>query len=143
MRGRRAGWNGSDSAARLRRGPADDRMLRSRSMHERNADERPVFEGGGGVSARPMRSVDVAGFIGNHGLWTEAQYAALGQMRRVVDELGIELVRFAFVDQHGIVRSKTIARGALTGALKNGVTAPSSLLLKDTSGQSVFAVFSS
>lgn len=112
-------------------------------MHERNADERPVFEGGGGVSARPMRSVDVAGFIGNHGLWTEAQYAALGQMRRVVDELGIEMVRFAFVDQHGIVRSKTIARGALTGALKNGVTAPSSLLLKDTSGQSVFAVFSS
>src|SRR5690606_41759118 len=100
MRGRRAGWNGSDSAARLRRGPADDRMLRSRSMHERNADERPVFEGGGGVSARPMRSVDVAGLIGNHGLWTEAQYAALGQMRRVVDEMGFATVRIAVHYQH-------------------------------------------
>lgn len=112
-------------------------------MHERNADERPVFEGGGGVSARPILSVDVSGFIGRHNLWTEAQYAALGQMRRVVDELGIEMVRFAFADQHGILRSKTIARGALTSSLRNGVTAPSSLLLKDTSGQSVFSVFSS
>jgi len=111
-------------------------------MRERNADERPVASAGGGVSARPMLAADRAGFIGRHELWSDAQYAASAQMRRVVDELGIEMVRFAFVDQHGIVRSKTVARGAITSAMRNGVTAPSSLLLKDTSGQSVFAVFS-
>lgn len=111
-------------------------------MHERNADERPVFEGGGGVSARPMLAKDREGFIGTHDLWNEAQYAALGQMRRVIDELGIEMVRFVFADQHGILRGKTIARGAISSVLRSGLTVPSSLLLKDTSGQSVFSVFS-
>ncbi|MBB2975349.1 glutamine synthetase [Microbacterium endophyticum] len=111
-------------------------------MHERNVDERPIAEGGGGVSARPMLAKDREGFIGRHELWSEAQYAAAGQMRRVMDELGIEMVRFSFVDQHGILRGKTLARAAVATALRSGVTAPSSLLLKDTSGQSVFSVFS-
>lgn len=111
-------------------------------MRERNVDERPVAESGGGVSARPMLAKDREGYIGRHGLWSEAQYAAAGQMRRVVDELGIEMVRFSFVDQHGVLRGKTIARGGIAAAMRSGVTAPSSLLLKDTSGKSVFSVFS-
>lgn len=110
-------------------------------MRERNVDERPVAESGGGISARPMLAKDREGFIGRHGLWSEEQYAAAGQMRRVIDELGIEMVRFSFVDQHGVLRGKTIARGGIAGAMRSGVTAPSSLLLKDTSGQSVFSVF--
>ncbi len=111
-------------------------------MHERNVDERAVAEGGGGISARPMLAKDRDGFIHRHDLWTEAQYAAAGQMRRVMDEIGIEMVRFSFADQHGILRGKTLTRAAVPTALRSGVTAPSSLLLKDTSGQSVFAVFS-
>ncbi|WP_100811542.1 MULTISPECIES: glutamine synthetase family protein [unclassified Microbacterium] len=111
-------------------------------MHERNVDERAVAEGGGGISARPMLAKDRDGFIHRHDLWTEAQYAAAGQMRRVMDEIGIEMVRFSFVDQHGILRGKTLTRAAVPTALRSGVTAPSSLLLKDTSGQSVFSVFS-
>lgn len=111
-------------------------------MRERNVDERRVSDNGGGVSARPMLAKDRAGFIGRHGLWSEAQYAAAGQLRRVMDELGIEMVRFSFVDQHGILRGKTIARAGVDAVLRSGVTVPSSLLLKDTSGQSVFAVFS-
>lgn len=111
-------------------------------MRERNVDERPVSESGGGISARPMLAADREGFVHRHGLWSEAQYAAAGQMRRVIDELGIDMVRFSFVDQHGILRGKTIARGGITAAMRSGVTAPSSLLLKDTSGQSVFPVFS-
>ncbi|MEU6642560.1 glutamine synthetase family protein [Saccharomonospora sp. NPDC046836] len=111
-------------------------------MRERNADERPVAAAGGGVSARPLLREDRGGFIDRHDLWTEAQYAAAGQLRRVIDELGIEMVRFSFVDQHGILRGKTLARAAVPAALRSGITAPSSLLLKDTSGQSVFPVFS-
>ncbi|MCC2032492.1 glutamine synthetase family protein [Microbacterium allomyrinae] len=111
-------------------------------MRERNVDERPVAESGGGVSARPMLAKDREGYIGRHALWSEAQYAAAGQMRRVVDELGIEMVRFSFVDQHGVLRGKTITRGGIAASMRSGVTAPSSLLLKDTSGQSVYSVFS-
>jgi glutamine synthetase len=112
-------------------------------VRERNVDERRVSDNGGGVSARPMLAKGRDGFIGRHGLWDEVDYAAAGQMRRVMDELGIEMVRFSFVDQHGILRGKTIARAGVDAALRSGVTAPSSLLVKDTSGQSVFSVFSS
>jgi glutamine synthetase len=62
-------------------------------------------------------------------------------MRRVVDEVGLEMVRFSFADQHGILRGKTLTRDAVPFALRSGVTAPSSLLLKDTSGKTVFPVF--
>jgi len=97
-------------------------------MPESNLDERPV--------------ADRASFIDRHGLWSEWQHAAAAQMRRMVDELGIEMLRFSFVDEHGVLRGKTIARGRIWAALHSGVTAPSSLLLKDTSGKSVFSVFS-
>ncbi|WP_375341722.1 glutamine synthetase family protein [Patulibacter defluvii] len=89
-----------------------------------------------------MLAADRGGFVDRHDLWSEAQYAAAGQIRRVVDEVGVTLVRLAFVDQHGILRGKTLTVDALPGALRDGITAPSSLLLKDTSGRSVFSVFS-
>ncbi|WP_306204518.1 glutamine synthetase family protein [Actinoplanes sp. RD1] len=107
-----------------------------------STDERDVAEGGGGWNARPLLAADRGGFIDRHDLWSEAQFAAAGQVRRVVDELGLELVRFSFADQHGVLHGKTLTRAALPGALRSGVTAPSSLLLKDTSGRSAFGVFS-
>lgn len=108
---------------------------------ERNADSRIVAEGGHGPSARPMLAADRGGFVDQHDCWSEAQYAAAVQVRRVVDEVGLERVRICFADQHGILRSKTVTRDALPGVLRDGITAPSSLLLKDTSGKSVFPVF--
>lgn len=107
----------------------------------RNVDERDVAENGGGASARPLLDADRGGFIERHDLWSGAQYAAAAQMRRVIDELGIEMVRFGFVDQHGVIHGKTISRPAVAAAMRSGLTAPSSLLLKDTSGKSVFTVF--
>ena len=62
-------------------------------------------------------------------------------IQKEIESRGIEVVRFAFVDQHGILRSKTIAAAAVGAALENGVGFPSSLLLKDTSNKSVFPVF--
>ena len=108
----------------------------------RSTDERPFAEGGTGARARPLRAEDRAGFVGRHALWTDAQYAAAAQLRRVLDETGVEMVRVAFADQHGVLRGKTVTRSSLAAALRSGVTAPSSLLLKDTSGKSVFPVFS-
>ncbi|GAA1607673.1 glutamine synthetase family protein [Actinoplanes couchii] len=107
----------------------------------RSVDERLVAEGGGGWDARPMLAAERGGFIDRHGLWSNEQWAAAGQIRRVIDELGLELIRFSFADQHGILHGKTLTRASIPGALRDGVTAPSSLLLKDSSGQSVMPVF--
>jgi glutamine synthetase len=54
---------------------------------------------------------------------------------------GLDAVRFAFADQHGLLRSKTIAAAELASAQKSGVGFPSSLLAKDTSNRTVFPVF--
>jgi glutamine synthetase len=106
--------------------------------HERSVDERPAAEGGG---ARPLLGADPAGFVTRHGLWGDAEYAAAAQLRRVSDELGVELVRLSFTDQHGVVHGKTLTRDALQAALSGSVSVPSSLLLKDTSGKTVYPVF--
>ncbi len=93
------------------------------------------------AEVRPLLGTDPAGFVARHGLWGDAEHAAAAQVRRVVDEHGIELVRVAFCDQHGVLRGKTFARDAFWSVLEGGATAPSSLLLKDTSGASVYPVF--
>ncbi|MFI5953290.1 glutamine synthetase family protein [Cryptosporangium sp. NPDC051539] len=88
-----------------------------------------------------MLAAERGGFIERHDLWSAEQYAAAAQVRRVIDELGLDLVRFSFADHHGLLRGKTVARAGVASALRSGLTAPSSLLLKDTSGRSVFPVF--
>jgi glutamine synthetase len=82
-----------------------------------------------------------AGFIERHGLWDDAEYAAAAQALRVIDEHGIELIRVAFPDQHGVLRGKTLTREAFGGVLRDGVAAPSTLVLKDTAGRTVYPVF--
>jgi glutamine synthetase len=104
-------------------------------------DERPVAEAGGGSTVRPMLAADREGFVARHELWDDAKHAAAAQVRRVVDELGVERVRVGFADQHGMVHGKTVTREALPSALRSGITVPSSLLLKDTSGRTVMPVF--
>ena len=54
---------------------------------------------------------------------------------------GVDLVRFVFADQHGVLRGKTVTREAMRSVLDGGIGAPSSLLLKDTSGKTAFGVF--
>ncbi|GLY03144.1 MULTISPECIES: glutamine synthetase family protein [Actinoplanes] len=106
-----------------------------------SVDERAVAEGGGGWDARPMLASERGGFIDRHDLWSQAQYAAAGQVRRVIDELGLELIRFSFADQHGVLHGKTLTRLSAPAAFRDGLTAPSSLLLKDSSGRSALPVF--
>ena len=112
--------------------------MESGARHERSADERPVSLGG---SARPMLAADRDGFVDKHDLWGEAEHAAAAQIRRVIDERGIEMVRVAFCDQHGTLRGKTLVGDGLWSGLRGGVRVPSSLVLKDTSGKSVYPVF--
>ncbi len=106
-----------------------------------NLDGRPASQGGSRPGVRPLAVAERSGFVARHELWSERQYADEEQMRRVLDELGVELVRVAFSDQFGVLRGKTVTRAALPGVLRSGITVPSSLLLKDMSGKSTFPVF--
>jgi glutamine synthetase len=81
------------------------------------------------------------GFVERHNLWTDAQFAAALQIRRIVDTHGIDLVRVSFPDQHGILRGKTLTTPAFEDALESGCTAPSTLVLKDTSHRTTYPVF--
>ncbi len=80
-------------------------------------------------------------FVERHGLWSDAQHAAARHALQEIQARGIELVRFSFADQHGLLRGKSIAAAALPDALANGVTVVSTLFAKDTSNKTVFPVF--
>lgn len=60
----------------------------------------------------------------------------------LINAEGIETVRIVFVDQHGILRGKTLVATALKSAFENGVKVPSTLLLKDTSHRTAFPIWS-
>ena len=80
-------------------------------------------------------------FVERHGLWNAAQRAAAKRLLKDVEARGIKAIRFSFADQHGILRGKTVAAGALNAALENGVTITSTLLLKDTSHRTAYPAF--
>lgn len=63
------------------------------------------------------------------------------ELLKEIADRGIETVRFAFADPHGLLRAKSIAAAEVPQALKKGVGFPSSLLAKDTSNRTVFPVF--
>ena len=64
------------------------------------------------------------------------------QIVELINAEGIETVRVVFVDQHGILRGKTLVATALKSAFENGVKVPSTLLLKDTSHRTAFPIWS-
>lgn len=80
-------------------------------------------------------------FVERHDLWTDAQYAAGFQVQRVLDTHDIELIRVSFADQHGLLRGKTVTREGFASVLQSGCSAPSTLVLKDTSHRTVYPVF--
>ena len=81
-------------------------------------------------------------FVDRHGLWSEADAEAAADIGRRIAEHGIEVVRFSFPDQHGILRGKAIMASEVESALRNGVSMTSTLLVKDTAHKTVPPVFS-
>jgi len=80
-------------------------------------------------------------FVERHALWSEAQRAAAKRLLEAIESRRIEVVRFSFADQHGILRGKTIAAADVKRTLENGVTITTTMLAKDTSHKTVFPVF--
>jgi len=81
-------------------------------------------------------------FVERHGLWDAGQADAARAVEKAIKRKDLELVRFSFCDQHGILRGKTLVAAEAVRALRCGVTMTSSLLAKDTSHRTVFPVFS-
>ena len=80
-------------------------------------------------------------FVERFGLWSAEQHAACAQVRQEIAARKLEVVRFSFPDQHGILRGKTLVAGEALPAMQAGVSLTSTLLAKDTSHKSVFPVF--
>lgn len=80
-------------------------------------------------------------FTDRFDVWSPAQKAASADVLKSVASNELQVVRVSFVDQHGILRGKTIAADALSSAFRNGVAATSTLLLKDTSHRTVFPIW--
>lgn len=73
--------------------------------------------------------------------WGKPEFTAAKAVLKAVEDSGIETIRITFVDQHGVTRSKTIMAEGLKSAFEKGVSMTSSLLMKDTSHETVFPVW--
>ena len=80
-------------------------------------------------------------FVARHGLWSAEQERAARAVERAIKQHGLELVRFSFADQHGVLRGKTLLASEVAGALRDGVTMTTTLLAKDTAHRTVYPVF--
>ena len=92
------------------------------------------------MSSHKRRSL-ARSFVDRCGLWSEAQTRAAAAVDKVIAQNKLELVRFSFPDQHGVLRGKTLLAAGARQALRNGVTMTSTLLAKDTAHHTVFPVF--
>jgi glutamine synthetase len=66
---------------------------------------------------------------------------AVERMTGLIDEHGVELVRFAWCDLHGVTRCKALTASAAQGALRDGLGMVSTLMLKDTSDRTAYRIF--
>jgi glutamine synthetase len=89
----------------------------------------------------PPRKLPASTFVSRHDLWTAEQERAADQIERAIRTGKLELVRFSFADQHGVLRGKTLLADDAVSALRSGVSMTTTLLAKDTSHKSVFPVF--
>ena len=88
-----------------------------------------------------QRRASRGSFVDKHGLWSAAQARAAAAVEKAIARDELELVRFSFPDQHGVLRGKTLLAAEAARAMRGGVTMTSTLLAKDTSHFTVFPVF--
>jgi len=89
-----------------------------------------------------MRDEFKAGKLAQMGLLSDEDRTKAADLVAQVKSRGIETVRVLFVDQHGILRGKTIVASAFDSVFGAGLAVPSTLLLKDTSHRTAFDVWS-
>jgi glutamine synthetase len=83
----------------------------------------------------------MAPFVKRHGLWSGEQHEQHRQVVTAIAQKDLKTIRFAFPDQHGVLRGKTLTAREAARAFENGCAITSTLFAKDTSHRSVFPVF--
>src|ERR1041384_4700789 len=89
----------------------------------------------------PLHSRKPVTFVERHGLWSDAAGKAAPQVERIIKKEKLEVVRFSFADQHGVLRGKTLLASEVASAMRSGVTMTTTLLAKDTAHRTVYPVF--
>jgi glutamine synthetase len=95
------------------------------------------------MSSDRMIGMGRTSFVEKHAPWTEQQAEAAARAIEIAREKNIQTVRLSFVDQHGVLRGKTVVADTLPMALKNGCGMTTTMLLKDTSHRTVYPVWKS
>jgi glutamine synthetase len=80
-------------------------------------------------------------FVQLHGLWSAEQARAANAVTQAIKKHKLELVRFSFADQHGVLRGKTVVAADAPALMRTGVTMTTTLLAKDTAHKTAFPVF--
>ena len=88
----------------------------------------------------PRRRSSVS-FVERHGLWTDEQARQAKAVEQAIKKNKLELVRFSFADQHGVLRGKTVVAADAPVMMQSGVTMTTTLLAKDTAHKTVYPVF--
>jgi glutamine synthetase len=89
----------------------------------------------------PPQKRTSASFVQRHGLWTDEQTRRAAAVAQAIKKNKLELVRFSFADQHGVLRGKTVVAADAPSLMQSGVTMTTTLLAKDTAHKTVFPVF--
>ena len=89
----------------------------------------------------PRRRPATTSFVQRHGLWTDDQARRARAVEQAIKKNKLELVRFSFADQHGVLRGKTIVAADAAAMMHSGVSMTTTLLAKDTAHKTVYPVF--
>src|ERR1700746_164577 len=92
------------------------------------------------MSSSQERAAAVS-FVERHGLWSDEHLEAAARADKLIEERRLEVVRFSFADQHGILRGKTVVAADAARVMRNGCPITTTLIAKDTSHRTVFPVF--
>src|SRR5487761_736353 len=89
------------------------------------------------MSSTSVRDLAVGkvGFIGEHGLFTDAMQAAAERATSLVAEADIRTVRVGVVDQHGAVRCKFVSAHDFLLSLRNGIDFSGAILSLDSANK--------
>lgn len=83
----------------------------------------------------------MAGFIERYNLWDDSQQKAAERLKAIVEEKNLLLIRTAWEDQHGVMRSKSLLPQAFLSALKNGMQISTGTYIFDTANALVYNPF--
>jgi glutamine synthetase len=87
-------------------------------------------------------SLGRSGFVTKCGLDTDERRAAIQQIVAKIEELGLDVIRIAFVDTHGQLRVRPIQADHFASAAKNGMPFGTALFAMDSANSIFQNVFS-